>query len=231
MPSPERPADGPPGTQAIHAHARAVTLILQRTARFLVNSRMPLSIALLLLLAVMAALVFLILRGQNLRAQRDRFFAERKLVQRAACPPEVGQPFVYKDLSNLVCYDGPLAADRPLPFVFILGSRQREGAVGPGQKMITDHYIGAYLPSASLRLDDAWLQGWARRVAERADGWAKQSGQPVAPRDHGLMGPPESMPIRAVRTSDGGVLIAWHCLHLRDRFEGRLAELLETLPR
>jgi len=192
---------------------------------------MPLSIALLLLLSVVAAIGYLFWRGQNLRAQRDQFFVDRKLVQRAACPAEVGQPFVYKDLNQLLCYDGPLSPDRPLPFVMILGSRQREGAVGPGQKMIVDHYIGAYLPAASVKLDDAWLQGWARRVAERADGWAKQSGLPVPQRDHGLMGPPESLPIRAVRTSDGGVLVAWHCLHLRDRFEKRLSELEQTLPR
>ena len=192
---------------------------------------MPLSIALLLLLSVVASLGYLIWRGQNLRAQRDRFFVDRKLVQRASCPSEVGQPFVYKDLKQLLCYDGPLSPEKPLPFVFLLGSRQREGAVGPGQKMIVDHNIGVYLPSSSLKLDDAWLQSWARRVAERGDGWAKQSGQPVSQRDHGLMGPPDSLPIRAVRTTDGGVLIAWHCLHLRDRFEKRLVELIETLPR
>lgn len=192
---------------------------------------MPLLLSLFLLLAVVASLGYLIWRGQNLRAQRDRFFVDRKLVERPACPAELGQPFVYKDLTNLLCYDGPLSPERPLPFVFVLGSRQREGAVGPGQKVITDHYVGAYLPKSVLPLDEAWLTSWARRVAERADGWAKQSGQPVAQRDHGLMGPPESMPIRAVRTSDGGVFIAWHCLHLRDRFEKRIAELIETLPR
>lgn len=192
---------------------------------------MPLPIALLLLLSVVGSLVYLVWRGQNLRAQRDQFFVDRKLVQRPDCPPEIDKPFVYKDLANLLCYDGPLSPTRPLPFVLVLGSRQREGAVGPGQKVITDHYIGAYLPKSSLPLDDAWLTSWARRVAERADGWAKQSGQPVAQRDHGLMGPPESLPIRAVRTPDGGVFIAWHCLHLRDRFEKRLAELVESLPR
>lgn len=192
---------------------------------------MPLSIALLLLLSVVASLGYLIWRGQNLRAQRDRFFVDRQLVERAGCPAEVGEPFVYKNLSNLICYDGPLSSTRPLKMVFIIGSRQREGAVGPGQKVITDHYIAAYLPKSSISLDDTWLQSWAKKVAERADGWAKHSGQPVPQRDHGLMGPPESLPIRAVRTSDGGVLLAWHCLHLRDRFEKRLSELEQTLPR
>lgn len=182
-------------------------------------------------LLILALLGLLFWYFGNLRTQRDRFFVDRKLVQRTGCPSEVGQPFVYKDLNQLLCYDGPLSPEKPLPFVFILGSRQREGAVGPGQKMIVDRYIGAYLPASVLKLDDAWLQGWARRVAERADGWAKETGLPVPQRDHGLMGPPESLPIRAVRTTDGGVLIAWHCLHLRDRFEKRLAELIETLPR
>lgn len=192
---------------------------------------MPLFAALLLLLAVLAAVSFLFWRGQNLRAERDRFFADRGLTQRADCPAEVGHPFVYEDLSTRICYEGTLSKELPLRFVFILGSRQREGAVGPGQKAITDHYVGAYLPGSSIKLEDAWLTEWQKRVAERGDGWAKRTGLPVSPRDHGLLGPPESMPIRAVRTSDGGVLIAWHCLHLRDRFEKRLAELRETLPR
>lgn len=192
---------------------------------------MPLYVALLLLVAVIGSIVFLFRRTSNLHAQRDRFFAERSLVERSDCPAEVGHPFVYDDLRTRICYDGPLSPQRPLRFTLILGTRQREGAVGPGYKAVTDHYVGAYLPSASLKLDDAWLKDWQKRVVERGDGWAKQTGLPVPERSHGLMGPPESMPIRAVRTRDGGVLIAWHCMHLRDRFEKRLAELIETLPR
>lgn len=192
---------------------------------------MPLSVALLLLLAVLGAVAILFWRSQNLRAERDRFFADRGLTQRADCPAEVGHPFVYEDLRTRLCYDGALSKERPLRYVFLLGSRQREGAVGPGQKVITDYYVGAYLPASSIKLDDAWLHAWQQRVAERGDDWAKRTGLPLSPRDHGLLGPAESLPIRAVRTSDGGVLIAWHCLHLRDRFEKRLAELGETLPR
>jgi hypothetical protein len=192
---------------------------------------MPLYISLLLLLAVVGSIVFLFMRTAKLHDARDRFFAERNLKQRPDCPKELGQPFVYDDLRTLICYDGPLAPERPLRFVFVLGTRQREGAVGPGHKMVIDNYVGAYLPAASLKLDDAWLKKWKERVAERGDGWAKETGLAVPPKSHGLMGPPESLPIRAVRTPDGGVLLAWHCLHLRDRFEKRLAELIETLPR
>lgn len=192
---------------------------------------MPLYVSLLLFAAIIGSIVFLFMRSSKLHDARDRFFNDRKLVQRPDCPKDLGQPFVYDDLRTLNCYDGPLAPERPLRFTFVLGTRQREGAAGPGYKLVIDNYVGAYLPAASLKLDDAWLKEWQKKVAERGDGWAKQTGLPINQRGHGLMGPPESMPIRAVRTSDGGVFVAWHCMHLRDRFEKRLAELLETLPR
>lgn len=192
---------------------------------------MPLSVALIGAVAIIGLIVFLAVRSNRLFAERDKFFAERSLVERSDCPAELGHPFVYDDLRSRICYDGPLSPQRPLRFTFVLGTRQREGAAGPGYKSVIDQYVGAYLPSASLKLDDAWLTAWQKKVAERGDGWAKQTGLPVSERGHGLMGPPESMPIRAVRTRDGGVFIAWHCMHLRDRFEKRLAELLETLPR
>ena len=193
---------------------------------------MPLFLALLLLLAVVGSLVYLIRRTQNLDAAFDRFMQERKLSILPSCPAEVSLPFVYPDLRTCLAYQGPLSpgvAGSPI-WVLILGSRQREGAIGGGNKIIVDRYVGIYLPSRSLTLDHAWLLDWQKKVAERGDGWAKQTGLNVTEREHGLLGPPESMPIRAVRTKDGGVLVAWHCLHLADRLEKRLTELAQTLP-
>ncbi len=193
---------------------------------------MPLLLALLLLLAVVGSLVYLIRRTQNLDAAFDHFMQERKLSILPSCPAEVGPPFVYPDLRTCLAYQGPLSpGDVSSPtWVLILGSRQREGAIGGGNKIVVDRYVGIYLPSRSMTLDDAWLLAWQKKVAERGDGWAKQTGLPVTAREHGLLGPPESMPIRAVRTQDGGVLVAWHCLHLANRLEQRLAELTQTLP-
>lgn len=192
---------------------------------------MPLPVALLLLLAVFGTIVFLFVRSHRLRVDRERFLEERGLHLRSHCPKEVTHPFVYEDLLACSCYEGPLDPQRPLRFVLILGSRQSQGSAGPGQPPVIDFYIGAYLPSASIKLDDAWLNLWQQRVAERGDGWAQRTGLPVPSRDHGLLGPKESLPIRAVRTQEGGVLIAWQGLHLRDRLEKRLAELVDTLPR
>lgn len=193
---------------------------------------MPLFVALLLLLAVVGSLVYLIRRTQSLDAAFDRFMQQRKFSALPSCPSEVEHPFVYPSLRTCEAYQGPLlpgVVGSPT-WVLILGSRQREGAIGGGNKIIVDRYVGIYLPSRSMTLDDAWLMGWQKKVAERGDGWAKQTGLPVTAREHGLLGPPESMPIRAARTKDGGVLIAWHCLHLADRLEQRLAELTQTLP-
>ncbi len=193
---------------------------------------MPLLVALLLLFAVMGSLVYLIRRTQRLDADFDRFMQQRKFSALASCPVDVEHPFVYSNLRTCEAYQGPLSpgvAGSPI-WVLILGSRQREGAIGGGNKIIVDRYVGIYLPSRSLTLDHAWLLDWQKKVAERGDGWAKQTGLHVTEREHGLLGPPESMPIRAVRTKDGGVLVAWHCLHLADRLEKRLTELAQTLP-
>lgn len=43
------------------------------------------------------------------------------------------------------------------------------------------------------------------------------------------MGPPEALPIRAVRTAEGGVLLAWNGLHLRHIIEQRMDETLQSL--
>lgn len=193
---------------------------------------MPLFVALLLLFAVVGSLVYLIRRTQRLDADFDRFMQQRKFSALASCPAQVEHPFVYPELRTCVAYEGPLSPGNATSpsWVLILGSRQREGAIGNGNKIIVDRYVGVYVPSRSLTLDDAWLLGWQKKVAERGDGWAKQTGLPVTEREHGLLGPAESMPIRAVRTKEGGVLIAWHCLHLADRLEKRLTELTQTLP-
>lgn len=190
---------------------------------------MPLGIALLLLLAVVGTLGYLFWRRGQLGVEFQRFLEKRALRSLPACPPAVERPFVYERLLDCTAYEGRLSGE---PLVLILGSRQREGAIGPGQKVVVDRYVGAYLPGPrKSALSDEWLLAWQRKVAERGDGWAKHSGQAATQREHGLLGPPESLPIRAVRTSDGGALIAWQCLHLGDRIEQRLAELEQSLPR
>ena len=100
-----------------------------------VKSRMPLSIALLFdLLSVVASLGYLIWRGQNLRPSA---IASLSIVSSSSGPAvrlRSASRLSYKTSSNLICYDGPLSSTRPLKMVFIVGSRQREGAVGPGRR-------------------------------------------------------------------------------------------------
>ncbi len=43
------------------------------------------------------------------------------------------------------------------------------------------------------------------------------------------MGPPETLPIRATRVEDGGVVLAWSGLHLRKTIEARIADIRATL--
>ena len=43
------------------------------------------------------------------------------------------------------------------------------------------------------------------------------------------MGPPQTLPIRAARAEDGGVVLAWSGLHLRKVIEARMDDVLATL--
>jgi|GEM_PF-1370825 len=194
---------------------------------------MPLFIALFLFFAVVGSLFFLFQRTRKLDAAFDQFIQQYQLSALIQCPTEVLHPFVYSDLRSCVAYEAPLFPDEKKgpTWILILGSRQREGAIGGGNKIIVDRYVGIYIPSRSIILDDTWLLAWQKKVAERGDGWSKQTGLPFSAREHGWFGPPESMPIRAIRTQEGGILIAWHCLHLAEQLTRRRAEFIKTLPK
>jgi hypothetical protein len=168
------------------------------------------------LVGVCALAAVLALRGargaNELRAHLGEHFRPRP-----DCP--VPDPFVETNVA-IDCYDGALASGRPIALV--LGAE-------PGSRAVVWSYIGVYLaPGADV--GDAWLAPWQARVRARGDWWGRRAGGPAT--THILVGPPETEPVRAERTAEGGVLLAWRLqtLPTRAKLEERLGEIGASLP-
>jgi hypothetical protein len=169
---------------------------------------------------ILAAALPLILavRGQRIAARLHAFLAER-FRARPDCP--LADPFVEPGVSVWDCYDGHVDATHPV--TLIVGSE-------PGSRIEVANYVAFYLPP-SVAPGEAWLLAWKQRVAGRGDFWAVRSGAPnVRTRRHLFVGPPETLPIRADRTDDGGAIVAWKLTTLatREKLEARLRELGES---
>lgn len=216
----------------VGSRSRSVRWTKPRSFGTQVKKTMPIVVALFLLVGIASVVGYLFVRSVKLSEAFQAFVRERKLVFSQTCPKELGHPFVYEDLSLCVAYKGHFDPNdsNSQTYYFILGTRQREGAIGHGSKVIFDRYLGIYLPKASLSVPDSWLRNWQEQIAQRGDGWAKHTGLPYTPKDVPLLGWPESMPIVATRTQDQGVFVGWHCLHTVDRMTQRFEEWKKTLP-
>lgn len=176
------------------------------------------TVAILLLVVILGAIIFLFWRQNKIFNDLGDFYKKNNLVLRQSSPVE--NPFVYSD-ANLICNDGMLKPG--VPYTLILGTR----LVTDGQGTSGYRYIGVHLPS-QVQVSDEWLNTWKQKVAERGDNWAQHSGVEAAQKNWGVMGPPEHLPIRAVRINNG-VFIGWTGLHLRKTIEARLSELTTSL--
>lgn len=176
------------------------------------------TVAILLLVVILGVIIFLFWRQNKLFNDLGEFYKENKLVFRQSSPVE--NPFVYTD-ATLTCNDGMLKPG--VPYTLILGTR----LVTDGQGTSGYRYIGVYLPP-QVQVSEEWLNTWKQKVAERGDNWAQHSGVEAAKKSWGVMGPPEYLPIRAVRVNNG-VFIGWSGLHLRKTIEARLSEIIASL--
>ncbi len=176
------------------------------------------SIGIPLLVIIVGVIVYLFWRQNRIFNELGIFYKENNLVFRQSSPLE--HPFVYTD-TKLVCNDGILKPG--IPYTLILGTR----VVTDWQGTFSYHYIGVFLPP-QVQVSDEWLSAWQRKVAERGDNWAQYSGMEPIKKTWGVMGPPESLPVRAVR-ANGGVFIGWSGMHMRKVIEARLNELKFTL--
>jgi hypothetical protein len=171
------------------------------------------------LVAIAGFIGFLFYRRKKLMDDLQNFYKEGNYTNRAGTP--VPHPFVH-EMSYIVNSDGSLKPG--VPYTLMLGTQFS----GAGQSRRQDDYIGFYFPP-QVQLSDAWLNAWQDKVAERGDGWAKHSNREPLKKSWGLMGPPQTLPIRAARMEDGGVVLAWSGLHLRKVIEARIADVLATL--
>jgi hypothetical protein len=166
-------------------------------------------------LGVCALAAVLALRGAR-GANELRAYLAASFRARPDCP--VPEPFVETNVA-IDCFDGRLGSGRAIALV--LGSE-------PGSRAVVWSYIGVYLV-AGADVGDAWLAPWQARVRARGDWWGRRAGGPAT--THILVGPPDTEPVRADRTADGGVFIAWRLVTLptRARIEARLHEIEESL--
>ena len=127
-------------------------------------------------------------------------------------------PFVEHNVA-IDCLDGRLPSGRAI--ALILGAE-------PGSRAVVWSYIGIYLP-VGKDVDDPWLAPWQARVRARGDWWGRRAGG--AATTHILVGPGQDEPVRAERTADGGVILAWRLQTLSSRptLEARLAEVGASL--
>jgi hypothetical protein len=177
----------------------------------------PISIALFAL--IVASIVYLFVRDQELINGVKAFIKAGKYTPRAQ--PPIAAPFVYEPLSKIACYDGQIKPN--LPCTLILGIR----ATGEGKNKILYYYIGFYFPS-QVKFSDEWLNGWQTKVAERGDHWAEISSAQKIETNWGVKGAPDTLPIRAEREG-GGVFLAWNGLHTRDCIQARIDDILASL--
>ncbi len=171
-----------------------------------------------LLVVVLAALpVILAVRGRQIAHEMAALLAER-FVARPDCP--IPDAFVEPDVM-IDCYDGHFADGKKL--TLILGSE-------PGSRAIVFNYIGIYVPPAPVAPPEAWLDRWRAQVRSRGDWWARRL-DPDAPGRHLFIRPADNLPVRADRTEDGGVILAWEqqTLPARAKVEARLAEVEASL--
>ena len=176
------------------------------------------TVAVLLLVAILGVIIILFWRQNKVFNDLGDFYKKNNFVFRQSSPVE--NPFVYTDVT-LTCNDGMLKSG--VPYTLILGTR----LVTDGQGTSGHRYIGVYLPH-QVQVSDERLNTWKQKVAERGDNWAQHSGVQAAKKDWGVMGPPEHLPIRAVRVNNG-VFIGWSGLHLRKTIEARLSEIIASL--
>ena len=171
-------------------------------------------------LILIAGLIgYLFYRSRKLMNDMQDFYTQGNYVRRDN--PPVENPFVYTDMSFTTSSDGFIKTG--MPYTLILGTRYS----GAGSSRIQHDYIGFYFPP-QVELSDAWLNQWKQKVAERGDNWAQHSGIEKTEKSWGLMGAPEHLPIRAVRINNG-VLLAWTGLHLREKIEARMQDVLQSL--
>lgn len=139
---------------------------------------------------------------------------------RWGCP--VVNPFIYEKLDALHCYDGKLKENIPVTLIF------GRYLTGKGRDTVINSMMGVYFPPNS-NLSDGWLLEWKMQVARRGDDWAAHSGVAGMKSGWGAFGPPESLPVRAVRMQDGAVVLAWYCLPLRRNVEDKLNAVIRSL--
>src|SRR5690606_32225049 len=177
-------------------------------------------IGLFALIVIVILVISLLYRRKQLINELRSFYQEGNYVKRDRLP--ITNPFVHDDMTFITSLDGHLRED--LPYTLILGTRVTSG----GKNMSQNDYIGFFIPHHEA-LTDKWLAGWKEKVAERGDEhWAKHSSVKAVEKNWGIMGPPEELPIRAVKVDDG-ILLAWNGLHLRHTIEARIKDVLESL--
>jgi hypothetical protein len=171
------------------------------------------------LIAIAGFIGYLFYRRKKISDDLKDFYKQGNYIRREQVPVEY--PFVDKGLAFVICSDGFLKEG--MPYTLMLGTKFS----GAGKTSRQDDYIGFYIP-AHPQLTDEWLNGWKQKVVERGDGWAKHSGVQQIKKSWGLWGPPNKLPIRAVRINDG-IVIAWIGLHLRKQIEERINDVLTSL--
>lgn len=148
------------------------------------------------------------------------YLKERGFAFRWGSP--VVNPFLYEKLDALHCYDGKLKEDVPVTLIF------GRYSTGRGRQTIINSMMGIYFPPNSS-LSDGWLLEWKMQVARRGDEWAAHSGVAGMKSGWGMFGPPESLPVRAVRMPDGAIVLAWYCLPLRRNVDDKLTAVIKSL--
>lgn len=187
------------------------------------NSELELT-SLIIACAAVLATSFMMLQiyrrdRQEIR-ELQRFLHKRGFSFRWGCP--VINPFIYERLDSLYCYDGKLTESIPATLIF------GKYSTGTGRNTVVNSMMGVYFPPNS-NLSDGWLLEWKMQVARRGDEWAAHSGVAGMKSEWGMFGPPESLPVRAVRMPDGAIVLAWYCLPLRRNVEDKLNSLTKSL--
>jgi hypothetical protein len=177
------------------------------------------ALAVLAVLAAVATLATTTLVRARAQSLGFRALLREGFTARPDCP--IPDPFVEPAVAVVDCYDGRLGNGRAV--TLIVGTER-------GSRAEVASYLGFYLPPAA-DLGDAWLSTWKRRVADRGDWWARRTGLPDSTRRHWFFGPAETVPVRADRTGDGGVILAWRLVTLpsRDKVERRMREIAASL--
>jgi len=177
-------------------------------------------VSIVLAALVVASIVYLYFRDRQMIGGLKEFLKEGKYKLQVQLP--IKSPFIYEKLSRVTSYNGWLKPD--MPYTLILGIR----TTGSGKEdRISYQYIGFYFPPQA-QLSDEWLDGWKKKVAERGDNWAARSGMEKTEKNWGSKGAPDNLPIRAARL-DGGVILAWNGLHIRDHVQARIDDVLASL--